>query len=124
MNRPTLVLIGALTLSSCSLLTGLAKDALTDEGGIDVDAQVGSNEAKVNTGVGKLDFADKTTIEDNEGDVRVRNSDGKYHIESTEAVNVVVQETNELVYYLMGFFFIITLVREFLNRRRKPDDAK
>ena len=121
MNRKILVLIGALTLSSCSLITDLAKDALIPESkGIEIDAQVGSNENKVGTGLGKLDLADKTntTIEDNEGEVSVRNSDGKYHIESTDAVHVTVQETNELVYYLMGFFFVLTLVREFFNWRK------
>lgn len=121
MNRKVLLLIGALTLSSCSLIADKAIDAITPESkGIDIDAQVGSNENKVDTGIGSVGSDRKTsqTIEDN-NNVNVRNTDGKFHIESTEGVNITVEETNGLVYYLMGFFFILTLVREFFNWRRK-----
>lgn len=120
MNKNTIVLIGTLTLSSCSIATDALKSVLTDDKGVSVDAQVGSNESKVKTGIGKIDLARKTStsIEDNEGNVDVRNSDGKYHIESTKDVYVTVTETNDLVYYLMGFFFVISLVREFFNWRK------
>lgn len=117
--KKVLILLGVISLSSCSLATDALKSALSgSEDGINVDAQVGSNENKVKTGIGSLGNKREQTIEDNDGDVRVRNTDGKFHIESEEAVNITVEETNALVYYLMGFFFIITLIREFFNWRK------
>lgn len=121
MNKYTFVLIGALTLSSCSLATDAIKSFLPtgDKSGIDVDAQVGDTENKVDAGIGSIGNDRKTSqnIEDNQN-VSVRNTDGKFHIESTEGVTVNVQETNALVYYLMGFFFVLTLIREFFNWRK------
>ena len=114
-----LVLVSAITLSSCSLVTDAVKGMLSDDGGIHADAQVGSNDNKVGTGIGSVGNERKTeqNIEDNQN-VNVRNTDGKFHIESTEGVNITVEETNGLVYYLMGFFFILTLIREFFNWRK------
>lgn len=114
-----LILVAAITLSSCSLATDAVKGMLSDDGGIHADAQVGSNENKVDSGIGSIGNDRKTeqTIEDNEN-VSVRNTDGKYHIESKEGVNITVEETNGLVYYLMGFFFVLTLIREFFNWRK------
>jgi len=117
--KKVLLILGALSLLGCSLVTDTLKSALTEDSGISVDAQVGSNENKVKTGIGSLGDKREQIIEDNEGDVRVRNTDGKFHIESEEAVHITVEETNALVYYLMGFFFIITLIREFINWRTK-----
>ena len=119
MNRYTFVLIGAITLSSCSLATDALMSAVKPDSGISVDAQVGSNENKVETGIGSIGNDRKTSqnIEDNQN-VNVRNTDGKFHIESTEGVTVHVQETGALVYYLMGFFFVLTLIREFFNWRK------
>lgn len=117
--KKVFLLLAVLTISGCSLATDAIKSALSgSEDGIHVDAQVGSNENKVKTGIGSLGDKREQIIEDNDGDVQVRNQDGKFHIESEEAVNITVEETNDLVYYLMGFFFIITLVREFFNWRK------
>ncbi|MCP4340895.1 MAG: hypothetical protein GY799_18895 [Desulfobulbaceae bacterium] len=114
------LLLGIITLSSCSLATDTLKSALSgSEDGINIDAQVGSNENKVKTGLGHLGSKTDQVIEDNEGEVSIRNTDGKFHIESEEAVSIVVEETNDLVYYLMGFFFIITMIREFFSWRSK-----
>lgn len=119
MNIKIFILIGAITLSSCSFATDALMSAVKPDSGIDIDAQVGSNENKVETGIGSVGNKRKTsqTIEDNQN-VNVRNTDGKFHIESTEGVNITVEETNGLVYYLMGFFFVLTLVREFFNWRK------
>lgn len=121
-----LILIGAITLSGCSLATDVVKGFLSDDkGGIHADAQVGSNDQKVDTGVGRIGSEHKTeqTIEDNQGEVNVRNSDGKFHIESDEEINIIVEETNDMVYYLMGFFFLLTIIREFFSWRKKGDDS-
>lgn len=115
------ILFGAVfILSSCSTLTDMVAGALTSpKDGISVDAQVGSNENKVDTGVGSIGNERKTQIDDNEGTVSVQNQDGKFHIRSNEGVNIVVEETNTMVYYLMGFFFLLTVLREFLSWRKK-----
>ena len=104
------------------MLADVAKSALTDsQDGINVDAQAGSNENKVKTGVGSIGGRTDQTIKSDDGNVEVRNTDGKFHIESEDAVSIVVQETNSMVYYLMGFFFLLTMLREFLARRKRDD---
>jgi len=117
------LLLAVLTISGCSLVTDALKSAVTDDGGIHADAQVGSNENKVKTGVGSIGGRKETdqTIKGNDGTVEVRNTDGKFHIESQEDITVVVEETNDMVYYLMGFFFLLTMLREFFSWRKNRD---
>ena len=59
------------------------------------------------------------TIKGNDGNVNVRNTDGKFHIESEEDVHITVEETNVMVYWLMGAFFLLTLIREFFSWRKR-----
>lgn len=104
------------------MLADVAKSALTDsQDGISVDAQAGSNENKVKTGVGSIGGRRETdqTIKGNDGNVNVRNTDGKFHIESEEDVHITVEETNVMVYWLMGAFFLLTLIREFFSWRKR-----
>lgn len=122
--KKVFIILSALYLSSCSMLADVAKSALTDsQDGINVDAQAGSNENKIKTGIGAIGGRKDTsqTIKGNEGNVEVRNTDGKYHIQSEKDITVVVEETNALVYYLMGFFFLITMLREFFSWRKSRD---
>lgn len=103
------------------MLADMAKSALTDsQDGISVDAQAGSNENKIKTGVGSIGGKkSEQSIKSDEGNVEVRNTDGKFHIESEESVNITVEETNVMVYWLMGSFFLLTLIREFFSWRKR-----
>ena len=90
MRIVAILLLAALT--GCSYLTDFL---LKQDDGISVDAQLGSNENKVKTGVGSigLDKENTITVEDSQ-EVQVDNTDDRYHITSEGATTVNVYETN------------------------------
>ena len=102
MRIVAILLLAALT--GCSYLTDFL---LKQDDGISVDAQLGSNENKVKTGVGSigLDKENTITVEDSQ-EVQVNNTDDRYHITSEGATTVNVYETNYWLYAIFGLFIM------------------
>ena len=102
-GKPVLLTL-LLTLGGCSYLTDFL---LKKDDGISVDAQLGSNENKVDTGVGSigLDKENTITVEDSQ-QVQVNNTDDRYHITSKGATTVNVYETNYWLYAIFGLFLM------------------
>ena len=103
-----IVLTAALTLTSCAALFEKAVDAiLPDESGVEVDAQIGSNENKVDTGIASLgnETNNTITVEDSQ-DVRVSNQDGRYHLTTEGETTVNVYETNNWLYAIFAIYII------------------
>ena len=102
MRIVALLLIAGLT--GCSYLTDFL---LKQDDGISVDAQLGSNENKVKTGVGSigLDKENTITVEDSQ-EVQVNTTDDRYHITSEGATTVNVYETNYWLYAIFGLFLM------------------
>jgi len=98
------------TLLLCSTLTGcsyIADYLLKDEDGIHVDAQLGSNENKVKTGLGSL--GNKTNNEisvEDSNEVAIDNATGRYHITTEGETTVNVYETNRWLYAILGLYII------------------
>lgn len=112
------LLLGLLTLTGCAGLIAPAIDALLpEEEGINIDAQIGSNENKVKTGIGSLGLDKETnlTIEDSQH-IDVKNSDNRYKITTTGETKINVYETN---YWLYGIFAVYLLGKPLLRALQK-----
>lgn len=120
------IILTVLLISGCSWIADKAVDVLkgTDDG-ISLDAQVGSNENKVKTGVGSI--GDKNTSETtikNSENVAVDSSSGKYHLKSDKEVTVNVYETNRWLYAIFAaWLFGKPLARWYANRKTKTRRA-
>lgn len=113
------VLLPVVLLAGCSYLTDFL---LKQDDGISVDAQIGSNENKVKTGVGSLgvDKESNITVEDSQA-VQVNNTDDRYHITTEGETTVNVYETNYWLYAAFGLFLVgkPALTRFWARRDRK-----
>ena len=94
------ILFLIIPLTSCSYITDYL---LKDQTGISVDAQLGSNENKVKTGIGSVGVDKDTSLQiEDSSDITVQNSDDRYHITTEGDTTVNVYETNRWLYLLFG----------------------
>jgi len=120
--KHTLTILLVATITSCSFVADMVKDAvLPDKGGIDVDAQIGSNENKVQTGLGSLGNKSTNTISvEDSKEATVHNSDGRYHLQTEGETTVNVYETNRWLFAIFGIYIIgKPALRWFWNRKKR-----
>ena len=112
-----LIYLSTLLLTSCSYLTDYLLDS---DSGTTIDTQLGSNDNKVKTGVGSigLDEENTLTIKDS-NQIRVTNTDDKFHIATTGDTEINVYETNYWLYAIFGLFIIGKPILRTLHRKRQ-----
>lgn len=102
MRLVTLLLI--IHLTGCSYLTDYL---LKQDTGLRVDAHVGTNENKVETGIGSLGTDKELSVEvEDSQDIQINNTDDRYHITSEGETTVNVYETSYWLYAIIGLFLV------------------
>ncbi len=102
--RLLLIILLALSTASCATI---ADYLLKDETGISIDAQLGANENKVDTGIGSLGLDNETSVEvTDSSNVTVTNTDDRYHITTDGDTTVNVYETNKWLYIIFGVYLM------------------